>query len=366
MKKDDISKSDNTKTEKAKHSNNSKNIKKAETTDTKKPKSKGKKIAIVIISIFLILFILIAILFAIALTYINNMINLVEYDESISEGDIIVNSKVAEDISNYRNIVLFGLDARADTFSPGNRSDCIILVTINNTTHDVALTSVYRDTYLDIDGYGLDKVTHAYSYGGALLAMNTLNKNLDLNISEYVTVNFDTVKTVVDSIGGVTINITSAEAGSGSIPGISTAGRYNLNGEQALAYSRIRKIDTDYKRTERMRTVLTEIFNKVQSMDIGQLNNLLNIVLPHIRTNINQNEIINLIPQVLSFNIKDSEGWPYETRGKTMYAWYGIPITLESNVQKLHANLFNSENYEVSDTVKEISNKIVNVTGYNS
>ena len=274
----------------------------------KNKKHKGKKIAIIVLVVILVILIILAILFAIALSYINNTLGKLDYDTSISEEDIVVNTNVAESISNYRNIVLFGIDARSDTFSPGNRSDCIILVTINNTTHDVALTSVYRDTYLDIEGHGLDKVTHAYSYGGALLAMNTLNKNLDLNISEYVTVNFDTVKTVVDSIGGVTVNITAAEASSGSIPGISSAGKYNLNGEQALAYSRIRKIDTDYQRTERMRTVLTAVFSKVKSMDIGQLNNLLNTVLPHIRTNISQNEIISLIPQALSFNINNSEG----------------------------------------------------------
>ncbi len=232
----------------------------------------------------------------------------------------------------------------------------------NNITKDVKLTSVYRDTYLDLDGRGLDKVTHAYFYGDAKLAINTLNKNLDLNIKEFVTVNFETVKTVVDAIGGVNITVTSAEAS--KIPNIDTEGTYNLNGEEALAYSRIRKIDSDYKRTERMRTVLTAVFEKAKTMSVAKLNSLADIILPHVSTNISQSEIFSLLPQVVSYNITNSIGWPYEVRAYTTPIWYGAPVTLESNVKKLHQEVFGEEDYEVSDTVKEISNKIINRTGY--
>lgn len=141
------------------HSRSKKTSKKRETIQNddlqngknKNKKHKGKKIAIIVLVVILVILIILAILFAIALSYINNTLGKLDYDTSISEEDIVVNTNVAESISNYRNIVLFGIDARSDTFSLGNRSDCIILVTINNTTHDVALTSVYRDTYLDIE-----------------------------------------------------------------------------------------------------------------------------------------------------------------------------------------------------------------------
>lgn len=290
------------------------------------------------------------------LTHKLSNLNYVDVDKSA----ISINSNVDEALKDYRNIALFGVDSRDNSFS-NTRSDCIIIVSINKKTNDVKLTSVYRDTYVNIDGYGLDKITHAYAYGGPELAMSTLNKNLDLNITEFVTVNFETVQTVVDSIGGVTITITNAEA---SQIGLSSGGTYNLDGEEALAYSRIRKIDSDYQRTERMRTVLEAVFDKIKSLDVSTLSKFVDTVLPLISTNISSNEIIGMLPSVIFYNIKDSEGWPYDVNGFSSDAWYGVPITLKSNVKELHSELFGNNNYTPSETVQEISNKIINRTGY--
>ncbi len=314
----------------------------------------------ILIGVLISIILIIALIALCGYLYIHNKLNKIDYVD-LPVNEIQVNASVAENLEEYRTIALFGLDTREDKLSD-SRSDCIILVTINNITKDVKLTSVYRDTYLDLDGRGLDKVTHAYFYGDAKLAINTLNKNLDLNIKEFVTVNFETVKTVVDAIGGVNITVTSAEAS--KIPNIDTEGTYNLNGEEALAYSRIRKIDSDYKRTERMRTVLTAVFEKAKTMSVAKLNSLADIILPHVSTNISQSEIFSLLPQVVSYNITNSIGWPYEVRAYTTPIWYGAPVTLESNVKKLHQEVFGEEDYEVSDTVKEISNKIINRTGY--
>ena len=264
-------------------------------------------------------------------------------------------------MSKYRNIALFGLDSRTNSLDD-SRSDCIMIVSINQETKEVKLISVYRDTYLQLTNRSLDKITHAYAYGGAKLALSTLNTNLDLDIKEYVTVNFETVKTVVDAVGGIKMTVTSAEAN--SIPNISSAGTYNLNGEQALAYARIRKIDTDYKRTERMRDVLTAVFNKVKKMDVGTINSLMDTVLPHVRTNISSGEILSLIPDAVSYSIGESIGWPYVVKAYTTPTWYGAPVTLESNVKQLHKDIFNDENYEPSEKVKEISNSIIKKTGY--
>lgn len=327
-------------------------------------KKKKKNIFLrILLFLFILIIIFVATAIATSLWFVNDKLDKLNYVNDVTKEDVSVDEQVDESLSEYRNIALLGIDTREDTFS-GSRSDCIIIVSINNNTKDVKLLSVYRDTYLDIEGHGLDKVTHAYAYGGPRLTLSTLNRNLDLNISEFVTVNFETVRTVVNAIGGVDITVTAAEAS--QISGISGAGTYTLNGDQALAYSRIRKIDTDYQRTERMRTVLNAVFEKVKTLDITQLNALLDTVLPHLSTNISKNDIIALLPDLLSYHVTNSEGWPYETRGITLNLWYGIPVTLEENVKQLHENLFGEENYEPSETVKSISNQIIQKTGYNN
>ena len=311
-----------------------------------------------------IFFIIILILLGLALgagyAFLTNKLSNMDYME-IDESSIEVNSGVDENLKDYRNIALFGVDSRDNSFS-NTRSDCIIIVSINKKTNDVKLTSVYRDTYVNIDGHGLDKITHAYAYGGPELAMSTLNKNLDLNITEFVTVNFETVKTVVDSIGGITIKVTDAEAT--QIEGLSSGGTYTLDGDQALAYSRIRKIDSDYQRTERMRTVIEAVFDKVKSLGVSELSNFVDTILPLISTNLSSNEIIAMVPSVPFYSIKDSEGWPYDVQGYSSDAWYGVPVTLESNVRELHSELFGNDNYTPTDTVQEISDDIINETGY--
>lgn len=327
-----------------------------------KAKTKTKKS--VFLKVFLIILLVLLIIFggivAAGYWYITDKLGKVDYDADLTADDIEVNTGVTEQLSGYRNIALLGIDARTDTFS-GSRSDCIIIVSINEQTKDVRLLSIYRDTYLEVED-DLTKITHAYAYGGPQLALSSINKNLDLNITEYVTVNFDTVKTVVDAVGGIKMQLTSAEAT--QVPGINSAGTYTLNGEQALAFARIRKIDSDYKRTERMRDVLTAVFEKAQTLSIGELNSLADTVLPHIRTNISTGEILALIPDVMSYHVGESYGWPYVTKGITLDLWYGVPVTLEENVKRLHKELFGEENYEPSDTVKRISNKIIKKTGY--
>ena len=231
--------------------------------------------------LFLILLIILGIALGAGYAFLSDKLSNMNHVD-IDEDAITINAGIADELKDYRTIALFGLDTREDSFK-NSRSDCIILISINKRTNDVKLTSVYRDTYVDIDGHGLDKITHAYAYGGPELALSTLNKNLDLNITEFVTVNFETVKTVVDTIGGISLKLTSAEA---KQIGLSGAGTYTLDGDEALAYSRIRYIDSDYKRTERMRNVIDAVFTKIKSKDISQILEYIDIILPHIYTNI--------------------------------------------------------------------------------
>lgn len=298
--------------------------------------------------------------------------------ESISKDQIEVNAGVQEKLTGYRNIALFGIDSRQDDYGTGNRSDCIIIASINNDTKEVKLVSVYRDTYLQIPGRSLDKVTHAYSYGGAALAMSTLNTNLDLNISEYLTVNFNAVSKIVDSVGGIKMTITAEETKyinkyidennrvlGRSSSQITTAGTYNLDGVQALAYARIRYTNGgDYKRTERMRDVIIAVTNKLKQKNVTEINKIMDEILPEVSTNINGSEILKMLPTLMQYKITESQGWPNDVKGITLDRWYGVPVTLETSVQKLHATLFNESAYEVSTEVKSISNSIIKKTGY--
>ena len=327
--------------------------------------------------IVLILIIILALLLGTAYWYITNKLGKMNKVD-IDNADLGISTETNSKLSGYRNIAIFGVDSRSDDYGIGNRSDCIIIASINNSTGEIKLISVYRDTYVNIKGHGLDKITHAYSYGEAPLAINTLNKNLDLNIKEFVTVNFDSVAKAVDQLGGVKINVTSEETKyintyideTAKVTGkaanhITQAGTYNMDGVQAVAYSRIRyTAGGDYKRTERMRTVIEAMFTKLKTKNVAEINSFADKILPCVYTNISSGDLISMIPSMAKYKVGESIGWPYETKGKTMDRWYGIPVTLESNVTKLHKEAFGEENYTPSSDVKSISDSIINKTGY--
>lgn len=340
----------------------------------KKTKKKGLKLfgKIVLVLVILLVLIIGSIFFAIY----SKLSKMQQID--LNEEDLGVSSQAEETLSEYRNIAIFGVDSRSNNLEQGNRSDCIIIASINNKTKDVKLISVYRDTYVQIEGYGLDKITHAYSYGEAPLAINTLNTNLDLNISEFVTVNFDSVSDAVDELGGVTINVENSEIKyindyidatakitHKTASHVTSAGKQTLDGVQAVAYSRIRYTSGgDYKRTERMRTVIEAMVNKLKTKNIGEINNFADNILPKVYTNISAGTIMSMIPDMISYKISNSVGWPYETKGITLDRWYGVPVTLESNVIKLHQELFNDPDYTLPDSIKATSDSIIKKTGY--
>ena len=146
---------------------------------------------------------------------------------------------------------------------------------------------------------------------------------------------------------------------------ITSAGNYTLDGVQAVAYSRIRYTSGgDYKRTERMRDVIAAMVSKLKTKSVSEINRIADLILPKVYTNLSATDLFSMIPAVASFSIGESIGWPYKTKGITLDRWYGVPITLESNVKELHQEVFEDENYEVPATVKTISQKIVNKTGY--
>lgn len=344
---------------------------------SEKKRKRGLKI---FLRILVGLLIILSILAGIAFWFVGDKLGKIEKEE-IDKTAVGINEETSKQLKEYRNIALLGIDSRADDYGLGNRSDCIIIASLNQKTNEIKLISVYRDTYVYVTENGtkkLDKITHAYSYGGAQNALKSLNEALDLNITEFVTVNFDAVIAAVDSLDGVYIDIDSSElkyinsyidatSESSGVKSshITKTGKQKLDGVQAVAYSRIRyTAGGDYKRTERMRIVVEAMLSKAKTLGIGQLNSFANTILPRIRTNISSGEIIGLLPSIASIKISGSLGWPYETKGITLDRWYGVPVTLKSNVEKLHKEVFNQDDYEASEEVKEMNDAIIKRTGY--
>lgn len=343
----------------------------------KKKMNKGLKIFLIIL---LVLVIIIVGLGVAGYTFVNGKIGKMQ-KENIDTTAVGINEETKQELKGYRNIALLGIDSRADDYGLGNRSDCMMIASINQETNEIKLISIYRDTYVYVMENGtkrLDKITHAYSYGGAQNTLKSLNEAMDLNITEFVTVNFDAVIAAVDSLGGVYIDIdeseikyvndyidATSESSGVKSSHITHSGRQKLDGVQAVSYTRVRyTTGGDYKRTERMRTVVEAMLSKAKTLNVGQLNSFADTILPKIRTNISTSEIWGLIPKLASFKVTESIGWPYDTKGITLDRWYGVPVTLQSNVERLHKEAFEQEDYEASDTVKEMSAAIVKKTGY--
>ena len=276
-------------------------------------------------------------------SYGNHLFNKIEKIE-IDKSDVGIKDEVEEKLSAYSdsviNIALFGIDAEDGGVG---RSDSIIIATIDTTHKKLKLTSIMRDSYVTIEGHGDDKINHAYAFGGPQLAIKTLNENFDLNIDDFVAVNFTTLPKIIDMLGGVTIDITSEEVS--HIPGIDTAGTYTLTGEQALAYSRIRYASGgDYVRTDRQRTVLSKVFEKVLSINFTQYPSLLSEILPMLQTNLDYSEILNLGNEVLKMGVTtlEQERFPRDgyCEGKMIDKIYYLTFDKENTVQQLHDYIF--------------------------
>ena len=299
----------------------------------------------------------------------------------LDPGMIGIDPQVDQELANYRNIAVLGIDARDMSNDEGSRSDSIIIASINNETSEIKMFSVYRDTMLDLgEGtQGLDKVTHAYYYGGPTKALYALNHNLDLNIKEVVVVNWKAVADTIDALGGVEIDVKESEiqqlnkyinetanSVGGSKKKIKGPGKQTLNGVQAVTYARIRKdaATGDYRRNERMKIVVKKAFEKAKHMDYSALKKITKNVMPEMKTNMSTADIMGMMMKLNSFDMTSSStGWPYDVGSWTGDAWYGPPVTLSSNVTKLHEDFFNQQGYTPTDHVQEISSRISAKTG---
>lgn len=345
----------------------------------RKKSSKTKRWGIIFAIELILILILIPVVFLYAKLSLVRTATATEVDKAniVINEDVDVTTQTA--LKGYRNIACFGVDSRDGSLESGTRSDSIMIISINQDTKDVKITSVYRDTCLKVPGYGFTKATHAYAYGGATLAMSMLNTNFDLDITEFATVDFGVLAKIIDAIGGIEIDVTEAEfslinalideqnrvTGSDS-PHLDSAGYQLLNGTQATAYARIRKIDSDFKRAERQRLVLSKIFEKAKNSDIGTLLNIVDTVLPEVYTNLSSTEMISLAKDIFSYNIADQSGFPFEkTTGSLSDGLsYVFAEGFEQNVRELHAYLFDNEDYAPSSTVTQISDELYYESGY--
>ena len=306
--------------------------------------------------------------------------------KDIDEGQIIINEEVKEThreekknqavAKGYRNIALFGVDARDGELGRGTRSDSIIIASINQDTQEIKLVSVFRDTYLNLSNDSYNKCNTAYAQGGPEQAISMLNMNLDLDITDYVTVGFGGLIDSVDALGGIEMEVTDAEIshlnnyqltmseelGVDYIP-VKESGRQLLNGMQATAYCRIRYTKgDDFRRAERQRDVLTAMMEKAKTASVSSLKQMVTAILPEVETSLGVNEIINVLGSVAGYNVVASDGFPFaDGRTGANVGSKGscvIPDDLEENVIKLHELLYPETAYKPSRQVSSISDEI--------
>ncbi len=345
-------------------------------------RSKKKKHRIIIFTIeILLLLVVLACLFVWSkYQKLDHQPDMIGTEDIINED---MDESVQEVLKGYTNIALFGLDNRSNgSFDAGN-SDVIMIASINNDTKEVRLVSVFRDTFLNVssDGsYNFRKANYAYNKGGAEEAIRMLNRNLDLDIQDYVVVDFQAVTEAIDLLGGVEVEIDAAEAKwmdfyineTAQVTGreahsITQPGTYTLDGVQATSYCRIRyTAGDDFKRAQRQREVISKMVEKAKQANLLTINKIIDSVLDDISTNFTAGEMISMATQLMSYELADTTGFPFRLTTADLGGKKGsvvIPCDLVTNATDLHKYLFNEYNYTPSNTVTSYSQAIVQETG---
>ncbi len=299
----------------------------------------------------------------------------------IKNSDLVVNEGVKEQTKGYTTIALYGVDSRDSNLDTGTNSDAIILLSINKDTKEVKMVSVYRDTLLQIqsDSQTTHKVNYAYQLGGALMSINTLNANLDLAISDYITVDFNAMADIINALGGVEITVTEDEVNnlnknlaeqigiSGKYSeGVHEAGTKVLNGQQAVAYSRIRSTGKgDITRTMRQRTVLLGLVNKMINADSKMISNLIDVSFSCISTSLTKDEVTSLAKDIADYKITGNIGFPFSYTPMSLDGKGSVIVAadLNANVTALHEYLYGTSGYTPSTTASSISTEVSSETG---
>ena len=350
-----------------------------------KPRKKRRKVLFILEIIVLLLFIGGLYVYG----QISAKLDKIDIQETdLQEQDIVTNDQ-APQMTGYTTYALFGLDHRSrnEKLNTEN-SDTIIVASINNDTKAVKLVSVYRDTLLNVKDDTYSKANAAYALGGPAQAVNMLNTNLDLNITDYVSIDFDALVTVVDCLGGLDIPLSYAEIVHMNNYCVETAeetgksytpvelpepkpedqeaivGTYHLNGVQATSYCRIRyTASLDMGRTDRQRRVIQMIVDKAKKAGLSTIFDIMDQVFPMVKTSVSKTEILKLIPAMIGYCIDETTGFPQDYKFATVKGSVIVPTTLDSNVLKLHQFLYGNTNYTPTQDVLNKSAQIAAIVG---
>ncbi len=350
-----------------------------------KPRKKRRKVLFILEIIVLLLFIGGLYVYG----QISAKLDKIDIQETdLQEQDIVTNDQ-APQMTGYTTYALFGLDHRSrnEKLNTEN-SDTIIIASINNDTKAVKLVSVYRDTLLNVKDDTYSKINAAYALGGPAQAVNMLNTNLDLNITDYVSIDFDALVTVVDCLGGLDIPLSYAEIVHMNNYCVETAeetgksytpvelpepkpedqeaivGTYHLNGVQATSYCRIRyTASLDMGRTERQRRVIQMIVDKAKKAGLSTIFDIMDQVFPMVKTSVSKTEILKLIPAMIGYSIDETTGFPQDYKFATVKGSVIVPTTLDSNVLKLHQFLYGNTNYTPTQDVLNKNAQIAAIVG---
>lgn len=277
----------------------------------------------------------------------------------------------------YYTVAVFGVDSRDGNVAKGTLSDVIMICSINKKTGEMRLLSVFRDSYFNIGNDKYNKINQAYFDGGPSQAVNALKDNLDIKIDDYATFNWKAVVDGINILGGVDLEITDKEfayinsfitatvegTGVGSVH-LERSGMNHLDGVQAVAYARLRLMDTDFNRTERQRKVLGLAMDKAKAADFNTKKNLVGAVFPQISTSIGVDDLLSMAKNSRKYYIGQTSGFPFSHQGMVVNKKdCVVPTTLESNVIQLHEFLYDNGNYTPSANLRRISNHIAEVTG---
>lgn len=350
-----------------------------------KPRKKSKKILFILEIVVLLLFI--GGLFVYG--QISAKLDKIDIQETdLADQDIVTNDQ-APQMTGYTTYALFGLDHRSKNEKLNTEnSDTIIIASINNDTKAVKLVSVYRDTLLNVKDDTYSKANSAYAFGGPTNAVSMLNTNLDLNITDYVAIDFDALVTVVDCLGGLDIPLsyaeivhmnnycveTSEETGKSYTPvelpdpkpedEEAIVDTYHLNGVQATSYCRIRyTASLDMGRTERQRRVIQMIVDKAKKAGLSTIFDIMDQVFPMVKTSVSKTEILKMIPAMIGYSIDETTGFPNDYKFAQVKGSVIVPTTLESNVLKMHQFLYGDTSYTPTQDVLNRSAQITNIAG---
>ena len=328
--------------------------------------SLGKKIGVIAVSILLVLVIGGG---AAAAAYVTSKVDKMEV-QKLDVNKLEINKEV-EHKTGYLNVALFGVDSREASLGKGTRSDTIMIASLNQETGEVKISSVYRDTILQQSDGTYNKANAAYSFGGVEEAVALLNKNLDLNIEHYVAVNFNAMIDVIDTLGGLDIELTEEEVkytnmycdetavvtGRPFEEDLVGAGVHHLDGVQATSFCRIRYTKgDDFKRTERQRLVIEKIVEKLQAANLATINKIADDVFAEVGTNFTLPEILSYAKDFKKYTLGETTGFPFNKSTGTLSGVGSsvLPTDLAGDVQQLHQFFFGDDGYTPSDVVLSI------------